>query len=122
MSNTTSLSTVGEQLVALCRAGSYGEAIDTLYADDVVTVEPCDERLEGIEAVRTKNKWWVENFGLHQSDVRGPYPHDDRFAVVFNAEVTHRSSNERNSLDEVGVYTVKDSKIVRAEFFYSTAG
>lgn len=119
MTSATDLMTIGEQLVALCREQKYGEAIDTLYADDVVTAEPCDEQLNGIEAVRQKNDWWADNFEQHTNDVQGPWPHGDRFAVRFQTQVTHRPSGEKMTLDEIGLYTVKDNKIVRVEFFYS---
>ena len=118
MTGTATLASVGDELVSLCRQRAYGEAIDRLYAADVVTVEPCDERLEGIEAVRKKNAWWMENFEVHRSDVFGPWPHHDRFAVRFQSEVTHRPTQRRLSLDEVAIYTVRDGKIARVEFFY----
>ena len=65
--------------MALCRDRKHAEAIERLYAEDVVTIEPCDERLQGIEAVRKKNEWWVENFDVHSNNVHGPFPHHDRF-------------------------------------------
>ena len=36
--------------------------------------------------------------------------------VQYDADVTDKKSKERRKLSEVGVYTVKDGKIVREEF------
>ncbi len=109
---------LGKELVKLCRERKYGDAIAKLYSEDVVTVEPCDECLKGIHAVQEKNDWWVENFEIHTNEIQGPFPHHDRFAVAFRTDVTHRPSQKRIALDEIGVYTVQDGKIIRAEFFH----
>jgi hypothetical protein len=34
-------------------------------------------------------------------------------------DVTFKGSGQRMQLDEVGLYTVKDGRIVREEFFYA---
>ena len=86
MTNASTANSVADALVTLCRQCQFADAIDRLYAEDVVSVEPCGQRLEGIAAVREKNAWWVENFEVLENDVRGPFPHDDRFAVIFNAK------------------------------------
>ena len=51
----------------------------------------------------------------------GPYPHDDRFAVRFVYDITHKPSQKRMVMDEVALFTVSNGKIVKEEFFY-TAG
>ena len=86
---------VGRQLSALCAEGWFVDAIDALYADDIVSVEcvameghPREQR--GIESVRAKNVWWMENHDVHGVETFGPYPHDDRFVVVFKIEVTSK--------------------------------
>lgn len=116
---------VGERLVALCSEGKNLDALDELYAADVVSVEaakaPGMERTaNGIDAVRGKNQWWIDNHEVHSSSVRGPFPHgDDRFCALFDFEVTFKPAGQRFKMEEVAHYTVKDGKIVREEFFYS---
>ena len=39
-----------------------------------------------------------------------------RFVVRYDMDVTDKSSKKRMQISEVGVYTVKDGKIVREEF------
>ena len=113
---------VGTKLVDLCRGGQFQEAIQTLYADDVVSVEPIDTPMgreaKGLDAVKGKNKWWAENHEVHGMEIKGPYPHEDRFIVHFHLDLTPKQSGQRMQMDEVGLYAVKDGKVVREEFFY----
>ena len=115
---------IGQKLVQFCKEGKNLESINTLYANNVESVEaaqpPTGERVtKGIEAVRGKNQWWVENHEIHSSSVAGPYPHgDDRFAVRFSFDVTNKPSGQRMQMDEIGVFTVKDDKVVKEEFYY----
>ncbi|QCB47596.1 nuclear transport factor 2 family protein [Hydrogenophaga sp. PAMC20947] len=114
---------IASKLVELCRQGKNTEALETLYADDVVSVEagvpPGMEReAKGLDAVKGKGKWWEDNHEVHSATVTGPWPHDDRFVVGFQIDVTHKPSGQRMKMDEVGLYQVRDGKIVREEFFY----
>jgi ketosteroid isomerase-like protein len=118
---------VGRKLVELCRQGKNLEAIDTLLAGEVVSEEaiesPAGPRVvNGIDAVRKKNTWWVESHEIHKHEVTGPFPNGDQFAVTFAYEVTAKTgpmAGKRMKMDEVAVYTVKNGKIVHEKFFYS---
>lgn len=114
---------IANKLVALCREGKNAEALNTLYASDVVSVEAgvppgMDREAKGIDAVRAKSEWWQTNHEVHSSTVTGPWPHDDKFVVGFQIDVTNKPSGNRMTMDEVGLYYVRDGKIVREEFFY----
>jgi ketosteroid isomerase-like protein len=37
-------------------------------------------------------------------------------------DITHRASGQRNTMQELGVYEVKDGKIVKEQFFYDPKG
>ncbi|MBY8964817.1 nuclear transport factor 2 family protein [Algiphilus sp.] len=117
---------VADKLVEFCRSGETDKGLVTLYAEDAVSVEavqgPGAERREtkGRDAIKGKHDWWYSAMEEHDSTVDGPYMHgDDRFAVIFEMDVTDRASGERTQMKEVGVYTVVDGKIVREEFFYT---
>ena len=118
---------IGEKLVSLCQKGRNLDAIESLYSPDIVSVEAqgspeVPAELRGIDKIRGKNKWWMENHEVHSSKVDGPFPHNDRFAVKFSYEITPKvgpMKGKRFGMDEVGIYTVKNGKIVREEFFYS---
>jgi ketosteroid isomerase-like protein len=118
---------IAKQLVELCRQGKIKEAIDTLFADEIVSVEagapPGMEReARGIAALRAKSEWWLANHEIHSAAVTGPWPHDDRFVVGFQYDITNKPSGQRMNLDEVALYYVRNGKIVREEFFYSMGG
>jgi ketosteroid isomerase-like protein len=116
---------IGKKLVQFCRENKNLESINTLYSPEIVSVEahapPGGERtVKGIEGVRGKNKWWIETHEVHASEVSGPYPHgDDKFAVRFVFDLTHKPSGKRMKMDEVAVFTVANGKVIREEFFYS---
>jgi len=115
---------IGKKYVALCREGKNEVILDELFSKDAVSVEAGappgqDRTAKGIEAIRGKSKWWRENHTVHKAELFGPYPHDDRFAVRFVFDVTNKPSGKRFSMDEVGLFTVSNGKILKEEFFYS---
>jgi hypothetical protein len=115
---------VGKKYVALCKEGKNEVILDELFTNDTVSVEAGappgqDRAAKGLEAIRGKSKWWRDNHTVHKAEVFGPYPHDDRFAVRFVYDVTHKPSNNRFTMDEVGLFTVAGGKIVKEEFFYT---
>ncbi len=113
---------VAEQLVALCREGRNVEAIETLYAEDVVSLEVMDpmQRVEGREGVLGKAHWWQGAHEVHSAKVEGPWPNGDQFVARFVFDITQKATGARVTMDEVGVYTVRDGKVVEEKFFYRT--
>jgi hypothetical protein len=121
---------VGKKLVQLCQQGKSMEAIETLYAPNIVSVEAhggpqMPARMEGIAAIKGKAEWWDKNHQVHSAEVNGPWPHGDRFIVFFKYEVTAKAgpmAGKRFTMEETGLYTVKNDKVVQEEFFYSMGG
>jgi hypothetical protein len=70
----------------------------------------------GIDQVRGKIDWWLNAMEVHGFKANGPFVAHDRFVVQYDADVTEKNSKKRFQLSEVGVYTVKNGKIVREEF------
>ena len=90
-------------------------------ADGIVSYEAMEGPMavcRGKDAVAQKGKWWAENHEVHGGSVDGPYVNGDQFAVRFAMDITPKATGQRMSMDEVGVYTVKDGKIVEERFFY----
>jgi hypothetical protein len=111
---------VAEDLVALGRDGKIDDAGHKYWADDVVSLEAMDgpmARVEGKAAVIAKGEWWYANNEVHEIGVEGPYVNGDQFAVRFRMDVTPKDG-ERTQMDEIGLYTVKDGKIVEERFLY----
>jgi ketosteroid isomerase-like protein len=124
--NTVDTKQIGKSLVDLCNQGKNMDAIDSLYSKDVVSVEATGSpemprESKGIDQIRAKNRWWYDNNEVHSGKAEGPFPNEDRFAVKFFYDVTAKNGpmkGKRFQMNEVGLYTVKNGKIVREEFFY----
>lgn len=117
---------IGTKLVELCRRGENVRAIETLYDPNVISIEAVGDpsfpqRMEGIAAVKSKNEWWLNNHEVHSAEVHGPFPHGDRFIIHYKIDVTAKDGpmkGKRMQMDEAGLYTVRNGKIVQEEFFY----
>ena len=122
----TATAAVAEELVAFFRAGRNMDAINTLYSPDIVSIESMgNEQIpretKGIDAIRQKNKWWGENNEVHSSVVDGPFVGEDKFAVYYNYDITFKPTGQRTPMEEMALYSVKDGKVVREQFFYRTS-
>jgi len=53
---------------------------------------------------------------VHSFKASEPFVAHDRFVVQYDVDVTDKGSKKRMQMSEVGVYTVKNGKIVREEF------
>lgn len=112
---------VAQKVVELVRKQAWHEALDTLYDKNIVSVEArtndgSSPETRGMEGMRGKIDWWVNAMEVHSFKANGPFVAHDRFVVQYDADVTDKGSKKRFQLSEVGVYTVKDGKIVREEF------
>lgn len=117
------LDEIAAELVKGCREGRERENLDRLYAEDAVSVEGADmgggAASEGRAAIHGKHDWWEGAVEVHGLTVEGPFTHQpDRFAVIFGMDTTDKATGKRSQGREVAIYTVKDGKIVREEFYY----
>lgn len=124
---TTGTAAVAQELVSLCRAGRFREVLDRVYSETIVSVEPVGNEqmpaeLSGIKAIRGKNEWWEANNEVHSVEVAGPFVGEGQFAAHFTFETTFKPTGERKRMTEMALYTVKDGKIVREQFFYHMPG
>jgi hypothetical protein len=112
---------VATKLTDLCRKREWMKAIDALYAKDIVSVEPramenMPAEMRGLDQVRGKTQWFMDNHEVHDSKVSAPFVAGDTFVVQFDIDVTDKASKERMQLSEVGIYTVKDGKVAHEKF------
>ena len=111
--------TVALRLVELTSTGQDAKALDELYADGIVSVEVMSDPEAdaqvwgGIDAVSEKHAWWDGVATVHSVEVDGPFAGSGSgmFVVGFTMDVT--MDGERNSMREVGVFTVDQGKIVK---------
>jgi hypothetical protein len=120
----TTTQEVADKLVKLCSQGKFQEATESLYSQDIVSMEagapPGGSReAKGIAAVKAKGEWWGANHEVHSAAVEGPLVAGSHFAVGFKLDVTFKPQSKRFKLEEVAVYKVVDGKIVYEEFFYN---
>lgn len=112
---------LAQAFTALLKAGQHEEAAQQFNADDIVSREAMDgpmAEVRGTAAVKAKSDWWYANHEIHSAESFGPYVHGDQFAVRFSMDVTAKETGQRMQMDEVGLYTVRDGKIVEERFFY----
>jgi hypothetical protein len=112
---------VAQKVVELVRKQAWHEALDVLYDKNIVSVEASgmggdSPEKRGVDQVRGKIDWWLNAMEVHSFKANGPFVAHDRFVVQYDADVTDKNSKKRMQLSEVGVYTVKNGKIVREEF------
>jgi ketosteroid isomerase-like protein len=101
------------------------EVQDTLYHEDVVCQEPEKAASMGMpvftngrEAVKAKGvarRATIET--MHTYNVGEPIVAGEFFSVVLKQEVTFKGK-PRMALEEIGIFHVKDGKIVKEQFFY----
>jgi hypothetical protein len=111
---------IANDLVAMCKQGRFNEAGEKYWADDVLSVEAVPgemHEMQGKPAVRGKGDWWVKNNEIHAVEVDGPYVNGDQFVVHYKMDFTPKQNGERQTVDEVGVYTIRNDKICEERFF-----
>jgi hypothetical protein len=114
---------IGKRYMTLCQQGKNDVCLEELYAKNAVSVEAIpppggDRTSKGLDAIKAKEKDWGESHIVHKAELKGPFPHDNRFAVHFTFDLTDKPSGKRSTLDEVGLFTIENGKITREEFFY----
>ena len=116
-----SVQEIAADLVNMCKAGQFAESGEKYWAPNVVSYEPAPgaemAEIRGIEGVRGKGEWWSANHEIHDVQVEGPYVNGDQFAVRFKMDITPKGG-ARTTMDEVGVYTIRNGKIAEERFFY----
>ena len=122
-----SVQTIAGRFMELCNQGKHFEVMRTMYSADMVSVEGDGKETVGKEAVIHKSEVFQGNNAITGQDLRGPFFCGDanaksgRFAVYSSISFTPKAGGERQTHEEVGLYTVKNDIITREEFFYDGA-
>ncbi|MCO6416960.1 nuclear transport factor 2 family protein [Siccirubricoccus sp. KC 17139] len=112
---------IAAEFVKLCQQGEFDAAGERFWSDDIVSVEPMEGEmavLHGRAAVKAKGEWWYANHTIHATEAHGPYVNGDQFAVRFLMDLTAKASGQRMQVEEIGLYTVRDGKIVEERFLF----
>lgn len=111
---------IAKEFTAALKSGKFEDA-ERFWSDDVVSIEAMDgpmKEARGKAAVHAKGEWWTANHEVHKFETSGPFVNGDQFALRFVLDVTPKESGKRMQMDEVGLYTVRNGKIVEERFFY----
>ena len=115
---------VAKRLVELCRKGEYEQAQRELYAQDAVSIEMPGlpegalGNVEGLEALYEKGRQFSERVeAVHANEVSGPMIAGNWFSVAFSMDITFKGRG-RVQMQDIGVYHVRDGKVVSEQFFY----
>ncbi|MCC6322589.1 MAG: nuclear transport factor 2 family protein [Phycisphaerales bacterium] len=109
---------IGASLVSLYNEGRWEEPERKWFAEDIESIEGSGMGWRGREAVKGKGEWWYSQNTVLGGSAEGPYVGASGFSVKFRIEVVEKSSGMKTRMEEVGVYTVKDGKIIREEYMY----
>ena len=111
---------VAAKFVDMCNQLKNFDVMRTMYDPDIVSVEGDGTETKGQQRVIHKSEVWQGRNEIHSERVRGPYFNGpDQFAVHFTFELTRKDTGKRETIEEVGLYTVgQDDKITREQFFY----
>lgn len=122
---TPTTTEVANRLVELCRIGDYDSCYSELYDENIISIEmpdtPHEKRDEGMKAIRAKGKkrhemmekfisWWVGD----------PLVAGDYFTLTMGFTCIYKGQTHESHEEEVCVYHVKNGKIAKEMFFYTT--
>jgi ketosteroid isomerase-like protein len=113
---------VANRLVEMCRKGENMQAIEELYADNVVSKEMPGmpgEVTSGKKDVYKKSEVWLNNVQeFHKGEISEPQVAGNHFSCTMDFDVTFKDRG-RQQMQEICVYEVNNGKIVNEQYFYS---
>jgi len=114
---------VANRYVELCRAGKSQQAVTELFSPDIVSVEAegaPNRIVTGFEAIAEKSKRFQSMIeSVNTNVVTDPTVAENFFSCAMLMNVNMKGVPVPVQMDEICVYTVKEGKIVREEFFYT---
>ena len=116
-----SIQTVAHKFAELCRQGKNSDVMRTMYSPTIVSIESDGKQTAGQQPVIKKSDNRIADHIFHGETVAGPFfngANSDQFAVYFTFDLTPKATGKRITREEVAVYTVKNDKITREQFFY----
>jgi hypothetical protein len=108
---------IGKQLVEGFNKGKY-QINAKLWSPKLIGIEGGGMAWHGMKNVEAKNKFWSKANSVLGASAEGPFVGSTGFAVKFRMDVRDEATQRRTLMEEIGVYTVKNGKIVQEEFMY----
>lgn len=112
---------IGQSLVEMFNKGQFSQIENKWWSPAIESVEGFGMAWKGRAAVEAKNAGWMGQNTVRGASAEGPYVGASGFSVKFRMDVEEKASGKRTIMEEIGVYTVKNGKIIREEFMYGAA-
>ncbi len=109
---------IAERLVELIRRQRFVQAVEELYAPNVSSRENCEPPVSGYDAVLENNRRWVETMKVERFEVPSYYIDGDTIVIEMDSDFIHAETGEEFHSEQVGVYKVRDGKVVSSRFYY----
>ena len=112
---------IAHSLMAFCREGKMLEAQTELMHPDCEQIEPKNApapSVQGLAAIQEKERAFIANVeATHSITISEPLIAGRFFSIQMQFDMTFRGRG-RMVIEELGVYEVREGKIVREQFFY----
>ena len=113
---------VADRLSQLFKEYKWKEALEELFSQDAVSVEPAHspglQTVQGLDNIKKKGDQFNETVEeMHGGWVGEPVVGGNYIAVAMGMDVTMKGAGRIN-MEEICLYEVKEGKIVKEQFFY----
>ncbi len=103
------------------QVGAFDKIYSELYSQDCLSKEapgsPWPD-VQGMDAIHEKGKKWNEGLeAMHGGTTEAPQIAGNYFSCFMTMDFTPKGG-PRTNMEEIGMYGVRDGKIVSEEFFY----
>ncbi|HYF07964.1 MAG TPA: nuclear transport factor 2 family protein [Acetobacteraceae bacterium] len=112
---------LAQAFAALRKEGRHDEAGERYWSPDIVSIEAMEGPMHvcrGLLAVKAKGDWWNANHEVNGGTTDGPFVNGDQSALRFTMDITEKATGKRVQMEEIGLSTVRDGKVVEERFFY----
>ncbi len=109
---------IASDLVAMFNSGKADAAGPKWWSNDITSIEGLGMAWHGRKSVDEKNSGWYQQNEILGGSAEGPFVGATGFAVKFKIHVRERATGKESHMEEVGVYTVRDGKVICEEFMY----
>lgn len=111
---------IGRDLVNHVNSGAPSDSPlwDKHFDPKFLSVEGDGMSWEGRAKVQEKHDWWNSNMTVHSCKAEGPFVTVNGFSVFYKMDIEAKDGSfPRHTMTEIGVYAVKNDKVVREEFY-----
>jgi hypothetical protein len=114
---------VAKRYYELIQMHQYEQIQHELYASDAVSIEPANDSnlplvVTGIDELRKKEGLFFSQVeAMHGGNMSEPVVSTFYFSMMTGMDVTMKGK-ERKIKEQIGVFEVRDGKIVKEQFFY----